>query len=568
MRNQLTRWMTAACGLVLALAPSAMAQAPAEPAKPIAVVGLTSYDELMQDADYLGGLLGQPGASQMAEMMLQQMTMGKGLAGLDKSRPLGVIVQASGMAPSFGICLPVSDQAALLGVAGGFGAQTQDMGNGVTQVTMMGQDGYAKNTGTWTLLSMAPDALESLPADPGTVLGPLTTEYDLAFQVNVQNLPEAWRQMATDMMSNAAKAGVTQLPDESAEDFAARQAQLDTAMKAQQQQFLEMDQFTVGLAIASEMQKVLLDFGYTAVPGTALAEQMAANSQATTNFAGFAQPDAAASMSFAAKVTGATMQQISDGMRQVREQTNANIDKESTGATAEALKAAAADFIDAFEATAKAGSMDGGAVLLANAGSLTFVAGGLVTEPAKIESGLKKLTEAAAGDADVKLPPVQWSAATHGDVTFHVMQVPVPDEKAKTLFGDTCDVVVGLGPQSAYVAFGRNAQDELKKVIDASASAPGKAIPPMEATVSLGKMLTMAQSIADDDKKPMLGMVAGMLTSDSSGKDHLHMIAEGVPSGMRMRLEVEEGVLKAAGTAAMMGAMPGAGPPVGVGAAQ
>ena len=40
--------------------------------------------------------------------------------------------------------------------------------------------------------------------------------------------------------------------------------------------------------------------------------------------------------------------------------------------------------------------MDGGAVLNMAPGSMSFVVGGLITEPAKIESGLKKLVDAMA----------------------------------------------------------------------------------------------------------------------------------------------------------------------------
>ena len=58
--------------------------------KPLAVVVFSSYDELMKDVDFLGSLGGQPQASQMIDQMLQMFTQNKGLAGLDKSKPIGV----------------------------------------------------------------------------------------------------------------------------------------------------------------------------------------------------------------------------------------------------------------------------------------------------------------------------------------------------------------------------------------------------------------------------------------------------------------------------------------------
>ena len=245
MRNQLIRWMAAACGLVLAVAATAnsvLAQSPGNATKPIAVIGLSSYDELMQDADFIGGIVGMPGASQMADMLLTQRTGGKGLAGLDKSKPIGMVVQAAGMSPSFGVCVPVTDQAAFLGLATMVGAMSKDLGNGVTQVSVMGQDAYAKNSSGWMLLGMSPEQLATLPADPSAVLGPLTADYDLAVQVNVQNLPEAWKQQAFEMMNNAAKNGLSKRSDESDADYAARSKTLEEGLAQNQQMIGEMDQ--------------------------------------------------------------------------------------------------------------------------------------------------------------------------------------------------------------------------------------------------------------------------------------------------------------------------------------
>jgi hypothetical protein len=558
--------MAAACGLVLAVAATAnlaLAQTAADPSKPIAVIGLSSYDELMQDADFIGGIVGMPGASQMADMILTQRTGGKGLAGLDKSKPIGVLVQAAGMSPSFGVCVPVTDQAALLDLTKMVGAMSKDLGDGVTQLSVFGQDLYAKNSSGWMLMGMAPEQLASLPADPGAVLGPLTADYDLAVQVNVPNVPEAWKQQAFEMMNNAAKGGLSKRADESDADYAARTKTLEEGLAQNQQMINEMDQFTFGLAIAGEQQKVYLDVAYTALPGTKLAEDIAAANDAKTNFAGFVQPEAAVSLSLATKVTGSSLAQIQDAMQQLRGEVNKSIDKEVKEGSREAVRAAFADFIDAIEATVKAGVADGGASLSLAPDAATLVVGGLITDSAKIESGLKKLAEAGAADSTVEMPKINWAADKAGDVTFHTMQIPVKKDEPKALVGDNLDVVVGIGPQAAYLAVGRNALEALKTAIEKSAAEPGKSVSPMALTVSLGPIMATAQAVAPPDKKPMLGMIAGMLNGEAAGRDHVRLVAESIPNGVRTRFEVEQGVLQAIGTAAMMGQMQAAGPPPG-----
>src|SRR5262249_49774546 len=148
---------------------------------------------------------------------------------------------------------------------------------------------------------------------------------------------------------------------------------------------------------------------------------------------------------------------------------------------------------------------------------------------------------------------IKWAAEKHGDVTFHAMQAPVKDAEGKAMFGDTMDVVVGLGPHSAYVAWGRSAADALKKVIDASAAAPNQKASPLELTVTLGKVLDAMKSVAPPEKKATLEMVSSVVAG-AAGHDHVHLIAQPAINGMQVRFEVEQGVLQAIGTSVLMGA--------------
>lgn len=560
MRISTFRRVTAICCLALAMvatASAALAQS-AAPAKPLAVVAINSYSGLMEDVDYLGGMAGVSGASQMVDGMIAKLTGGKGLVGLDKTKPIGLLVDMSAMFPNFAAYLPLTDQAGLLEVLKPFGITSQDMGNGVMQVTALGSDVYAKNVGGWTLVGMSPMGFDALPADPSASLAPLTTQYDVALQFNVQSLPEVLRQQGAQALASA-QAGLRKLPNESDADFAARQEAMKQQIEASQQMMRELDQILVGLSIAGEQKKVMLDVNVLALEGTPLAEEMASDPNPTTNFAGFAQADAAASLSFAGTVKDANQAQMEQMITGLQAQLNRSIEAEAPGELQAPLKEAMGDFVGAVSATLEAGKMDGGAVLNMAPGSMSLVAGGLITEPAKIESGLKKLVDALAASEGDKLPPIAWGAETHEGVTFHTMEVPVVDEDAQKLMGSSAQVIVGIGPQSAYVAVGADAATALKAVIDGSAAEPGKAITPMELTVSMSKVLGTIATVADADDKPALEMAASSL-ANSSGLDHLHMIAQNIANGVQFRFEVEEGVLQAFATMAMMQQHAGAAP--------
>jgi hypothetical protein len=549
----------------LAYAPAAaLAQ---NPAKPVAVVAISGYDELMKDVDFLGSLAGQPQASQNIDVMLQMFTQQKGLEGLDKTLPLGAVVTHDGVMPGGAVLAPVTDLAKLLDVLKGLGVTSQPGDGGVTQISAQGQTAFAKTMGKWAAVSMAPAMLDNLPADVGEMLASLTKDYDLAVKVFVQNVPEAYRQQGIELISMSARQGLQKQDGETDDAYAERQKQVEAQLEQMKRAFNELDQFTVGLALDSAQHRAYLDFGYQAIPGTKLAQDIAAQNDSKTNFAGFFQPDAAMTMSFASKVTGADEAQLTQMMATLRQKAAAGIDESGDVKSEQAksdLKAGINEFLDAVEATLKNGVMDGGAVLNMTPEALTFVAGGYIAEPAKVESGLKKIISAAKSEDDEgKMPEVKWSSDSHAGVTFHTLSAPIPadEEEARQFFGEAVDMAVGIGKNSVYFALGRDCLDAVKKVIDVSAKSPNKPIAPMEMTLALGQIMDVAQSMAKGDDKAKVEMIANMLKNETSGRDHVRIVTQPIENGVRVRIETEEGVLRAIGMAAMAAQMQGAGAP-------
>jgi hypothetical protein len=430
------------------------------------------------------------------------------------------------------------------------------------QISANGQNLFAREQGGWAFLSIMPNMLESLPADPTAQLGALTKDYDIAVQLHMPNIPEAFRQMAVEAMSSGANEALERNEDESDEEFAARQEQLQLQLDQLKQSFDEMDQVTIGIAVDSQQQRTYVDMVTTALPNTKLAEDFALNANPQTNFAGFLQPDAAMMMSFASKVSPADMAQIDQMLDTVRVQGEAAIDDEAELPTQEAkdqLKSAMNDVLDAVKATLKAGTLDGGAVLNLDPNALTLVVGGFVSDTAKIEGALKKVV--ALAEEDASFPGVTWDAATHGGVTFHSMSAPIEGDEpeARQMFGDNVDMVVGLGENAMYFAMGRDCLEAAKAVIDKSQANPGQAIAPMEMAMSLGQIINMAKAFGDEEQKPQLEMIADMLQNETNGRDHVRISAAAIPQGQRVRIELEEGVLRAIGMAAMQAQMAGAG---------
>ncbi len=531
--------------------------APAGQLKVLAVVAGARYEKLIGDISFLGSLAGKPEAGQMVEGGLSLFTQGKGANAIDKSKPWGVIVQTDGAGFYPVGCLPIGKASDVLDVAKAYGAEIKDGENGTKEMVMPNHRSlFVKAQNDMVYISIAASSLSRLPANPQELLTRMVGDYDLSAAVSVKNIPEGYRQFAMQAMQAGLQQGMKQLPGESDEDYAQRQRMAEGQIAQMTRMINEIDSIKFGWAVDSKQQRTYLDFTYQFMPGSKMAQQVAAYGQPRTNFAGFFQPNAAATVVVATKsdpkLIAEDLAQFEKMMQNSQQQLNKEIDKKVDDAEArEALKAAAADCFDAFEETVKEGQIDGGAALHLSPDSLTLVAGVHVKEPTKIESALKKLETAAKKSPE--FPGIKWNAANHAGVKFHTITVPVPQNQQapRQMLGDEVNVAIGIGPESVYAAVGRDNIEAVGKAIDASAAAKEKAVPPFEFVLSLGPILEVAAAQAKEGRqKEILKSVADMLKNQAQGRDHVRAVGQVVPNGLRYRFEAEEGVLRAIGTAA------------------
>jgi hypothetical protein len=521
----------------------------------VAVVAGVHYEKLLSDISSLGTLIGRPEAGQMVEGGFAFFTQGKGPEAIDKKQPWGVIVQTDGAAFFPVACLPVTKPNNVLEIATAYGAEVKEEVNGVQELKLPSQQSvFLKHEAGWTFFSLSSRSLAQLPENPQATLSELVAEYDLAARISMKDVPPMYRQFAVQAMQAGMQQQLQKRDDESDEQYELRQKMATAQMDQMLRTLNETDSFTLGWAVDAPQQRTYVDFTQAFLPGSKMAQQIAAYGQPRTNFAGFYQPEAAATMSFVTKADPALIQQdlqyFESTMQTLRAGFNNEIDR-SDAPDPDALKAAASDWFDALEATIRAGQIDGGGALNIDSDSLTLVLGVLVKDTAKIESGLKKL-EAAAAKAP-GFPGIQWNAANHAGVNFHTLTVPVPEEQEapRKILGSEAEIAIGIGPEAVYLAVGRNHLGAIKKAIDASAAEPNKSVPPFEVAISLGPVMEFAASQANEgEQKAIAERVAEMLRNEAQGRDHIRAVAQVMPNGLRYRFAAEEGALRAIGAAA------------------
>lgn len=539
--------------------------------KTLAVAALRGWSPLMDDLGYLGGLVGRPDQARGIEGMIALFTQGKGLQGLDKGEPWGVVIQSNGMAVVPVVCLPIDDLESILQIAQAFGVMADDAGGGVTEISVPQSPTplFVKQVGSWVYVSQTAESLDVDQPDPSETFNALVDEYDVGVRAFVQNIPALFREMALGALRQGVQEGLQREDDESDEDFEARE-RLAASQLDQLVDVIEgIDELTVGVAINEAIGKGLVaDFALTAVEGSDIAKQLAAAAESETRFTGFGRDDATLRMAVAAttppEVLASQLEQTKAGLGILRAQMLKSAEEElelSSDESREKLAEALNDLFDVYEAIALKGEVDSALVIDAAPGRVSALGALQAESTDKIEPALKKLAEVAAAEIP-ELPPVEWGVATHAGVTLHSVTLPVPPglPAARELIGDELKLAIGVGADAVYVAAGEGWLERVSAAIDESAAAGPTPVKPVTMSVSVTSLGKLAAAF-DAENRALAQMFVDAL-GESEGDDHLHLTVEQSGLGVRYRARVEEGVLRAAGALAEAAArQAGAGGP-------
>ncbi len=537
----LRRIVLPAIAVALLLAPAAQAQTP----KPVVVVSISGVDELLGDVDYLTKAADLEDYGNLIKFMAAPYTVG-----VDKTKPWGFIVQMNEDAePATLGFVPVKDLDVVFAALKDQIGEPRDAGNGVFEITDPAPM-YVKEKGGFAFISNEKKHLKTLPDNPVKLLDGLNKKYDIAVRAFLDNVPQEQKTNAIDQIRAAQEAAL----EDQGLDEDDPQAILAKRLAENQVQRLEdmindTDELTVGWTTDSVGKKTFFDIAMTVKPNTPSAARMKLLKGNDSAFGGLALKDAALNLNITTRMDKDDIEQLTALLDTVKTKAFEEIDDDENLDTDKRRKMAkdvVGGLINTLASTAKSGKLDGGVALVLKPKAMTLVAGGAVAEPKMLEDSLRTLVELAKDEPD--FPEVKFNAESHGGVVFHTLSAPVDEEQAREVLGETLDIVVGIGPKSAYLALGTDAADTLKKVIDGS-SMKTKDAPPMELKVALTPIFEFANSVEDN---PVLELIAATL-AESEGKDTITLKGSPIKNGMRYRLSVDEGVLKAVGQAVKFG---------------
>ena len=517
----------------------------------IAVVAADGYADLREQLTWVGEQVGNPTLAGFAESFILLATQGKGLAGLDVKRPIGVVITSSGgPLPTAHAFLPVKDLDKLLGAVQGMIGPVEEV-DGVRRIAAPGAPPLeiVEKDG-WAIFSQPGDPVGI--DDPLTVIEPLTKEYSLAVELFPSRMPAEMRDRLKALL------------DEAARNAAAQGQAMDPAqLQAGLEQLEDVETIVFGFAVDKLGDKIMLDVTSVLTPVAVKAAVNAGwgnanNANRAVSTVGVpATTDgkaAAVRGHYAATVPAAGQAAVRAALDQALEPAD---DDPANRVVTNLLRDLVAAMLDS-------GAIDAGLTIDTSAADATQPLPA-VTLGMKVKDGaaLEKKVKERLGKADA-LPPavkVTFDAGKQGDATLHEITADVSALPGAERLGDSVKLTLAVTPQYAYVLVGGDVPKRLAAALAAGGKPNGDALPIANVDLSLASLVgyaaRMMQAFNPDDPQ---GDMLGEISKQAGEKDTttVQFSVKPVDRGITLRLSADAGALQ---TVAASTAMQQAAPP-------
>lgn len=497
----------------------------------IAVVACDGYNDLRKQLMWFGEQVGNPGIAIMAESMIAMGTQGRGLAGLDASRPLGVVLTADGDAITGNGFVPVKDLDKLLDSLKGIVGPAEADGDH-RRIAAPGAGGIrvsAKNG--WAVL--APELLpESKSVDPAELIVPMAEEFTIAIKIFPSRMPKALRGMLADRLKAAA-----------AESAARGQPIDERGIDAMIASLDQTESMTIGVRLDAEKNRILIENQTVAVAGSDSAKAMANLGDAPLTVplpTGGAKP----------VVRAFVAQQIP---KETATQLNAWIDASQEGDSDDPLTRV---LLGALRAVAKAavasGRLDGSMAVVADREgakpAVEITAGMHVADGASLETSLKKLL---GPDADLpKMLAVTLDAGRVANANLHTMKVDLSGSDVADSLGDSLEATVAIAPDCCYILAGGDVKGRLAGLLGSAAPAAGASRPAAAVQIAVDKALKLAANPGDANDPVEEAVTAAAAAAAAAETATLQVQLRRIERGLAWQVSADAGVVKAAAAAA------------------
>lgn len=485
------------------------------------VAAVDSYADLKKQLAWFGTQIGSPGLAAMVESLIMLSTQGRGVAGLDVQRPLGLVVTSDGTDVAAHGLVPVKDLDKLLGSLQGVVGPAAKEGESRELTLPSGISLAITERDGWAVV--APTALDS--ADAAPLLAALSKAYTVGIEAYPSRMTDAVRKQLEAALDQAAAASAAQ-----------GQPMDPRAFKAALAGLRQTESLSLGLAIDPEEGALFVENRAVAVPGSVSAAASAAAAQGTLTvgtppLTGDDRP----------ALRGYVAQSIPEATR-----------AEFLEALAQSLPRDADDPLtrtvsrlvyDLLSAAISAGGID--AALAVDTSNATkerpvpnVTAGVRVKDGAGLERQVKQAF--AAGGAALAGVKTTFDAGKAGPATLHKISIAVPDESLGARLGETIDLTLAVTPDYAIVLAGGDVAARAEAALAASGRPIANAAPIAALEAAAGPLLEYADVVALEGPG-----AKGAAAAKEAGGGVVDLRVRPIERGFATRISLDKGVLQA-----------------------
>ena len=538
--------LAVACALSLLLSALAPQQSAAAERQILAVAACDSYGDLKKQIAWLGNQINNPGLAGMVESVLLLGTQGKGLAGLDVKRPLGVVLTTAGDDLSAHAFVPVKDVDKLLDSLQSITGPV-DRSDDSRRITLpSGERLVVVEKNGWAILSL--EGGDAGIADPAAIFAPLVADFSLGIEAFPSLLPKSLQKQLQTLLQQGAAAAA-----------ANGQSLDDDSLQAAVAGLSQTESLTLGLAIDSEKNRVFLENRVMAVAGSQAAAAIAAAGNGVLTVATPAAADGKQPALYLHAVQPLTkesqtqaLQVFDQALDQARDQALANA---RADALVQTLALVCREILAGMLAS---GGID--AVLAVDTSETTeenplpaLFAGTRVKEGTAIEKQLKQLL------ADKKNLPAGVSVAFDTDTVatarLHAVRLDLSASPVAEKLGDSLEITLAIAPEYVFVLAGGDPKKRLAELLKTNGRKNATAKPVATVQLAMDRLLDYAAQLGAGPQATLAAEAARVGTEGSL----VQLLIRPIERGLATRLSVDAGVLRAG---AAMATQPGGNRPV------
>lgn len=505
---------------------TALMTSAADAQQPTVVLSIRGIDSVLDDAEFIGGETGREGTRDNAEQSIGAFTGGKGLAGIDQTKPLGLYWNASAagaleMPVAF---IPVSDADDLKELLQELTPDFKDS-KGQWSMTVNGVKLFARVSDDYCFISNLPIAVPKL-LDPSQFVN---SKYDIALDVSIASIPDEFKETFLAQAEANGRQSMENSPEPETEaERVGRDVGFNATLAVLKSLVNDGDQFTVGVDVDEESRLGALDIGVTGKPNSNLAKALTAYGKTVPAFASLGS-DASPFRMVVSYPTGGFIEQLNTAFNAARDTTNQQIEDDSRigDSDRDTVKSIANRLFDIAQATATSGSMHSGLVLESGGeGKARVIGGARVAKGDEAEKLLDDVFKLAKDNPD--LAKIKIDAAKHAGARIHaVTQEPGADSEKQ--FGDE-PAHFAIRPDSLWMSIGGDNLNALKKALDAK--------PPTRTTmapISIRVKPAALVMLIEKDNEDLIERA-----KDVVGKpgDRMNLDIAPLPNGAKLRIEL------------------------------